>query len=147
MYSLVTSEIDLHAEAQMARSITAVVVGFVFIGVLSFGADAAIKNMMPDAFGPTGRVESTPVLLLTIGYVLVFAVAGCYLTARLAPRNPMKHALVLGVLGLIFNVVGTVVMWEAAPAWYHIISLLLVMPAAWVGGQLGEVKARRATAV
>lgn len=122
----------------MVRSIFAVIAGFIFIGALSFGADIVLKNLMPSAFSPTGRVDSPAVLFLIIGYVFVFAVAGCYLAANLAPQNPMKHALILGILGLLFNIIGTVAMWNAAPAWYHIVSLLFVMPAAWLGGRLGE---------
>jgi len=128
----------------MARSIIAVVAGFVFIGALSFGADAVMRNKMPEVFGASGRVDSAPVLLLMAAYVMVFAVAGSYLTAFLAPRNPMKHALVLGALGLIFNIAGTIALWETAPAWFHIISLLLVMPYAWLGGRLREMQLRQA---
>lgn len=129
----------------MIRSIVSIVAGFIFIGSLSFGADALLRSVMPGVFSATGRVESVPVLLLIILYVFVFAVAGCYLTARLAPRNPLKHALILGVLGLIFNVAGTIAMWNSAPAWYHLIALLLVMPAAWLGGTLGATQAKQET--
>ena len=127
----------------MLRSIAAVLAGFVLIAALSFGADAALRQAMPAAFDASGRVESTAVLLLIMGYVGLFAVTGCYLTARLAPRRPMLHALVLGALGLAFNVAGSVAMWETAPAWYHLASLALVMPYAWLGGRLREVELER----
>ncbi|HEX2191368.1 MAG TPA: hypothetical protein VHG51_20825 [Longimicrobiaceae bacterium] len=130
----------------MLRSIAAVVVGFVLIGALSLGADAVLKRAMPTAFDAAGRTDSVPVLLLVMGYVGLFAVSGCYLAARMAPRRPMLHALVLGGLGLAFNVAGTIAMWDAAPAWYHAASLLLVMPYAWVGGRLREVELERAPA-
>jgi hypothetical protein len=78
-----------------------------------------------------------------MGYVGLFAVTGCYLTARLVPRRPMLHALVLGALGLAFNVAGSVAMWDTAPAWYHAASLALVMPYAWLGGRLHEVELER----
>lgn len=125
----------------MVRSILAIVAGFIFIAALSLGADAVLRASMPGVFSPTGRIDSVPVLLLIIGYVFVFAVAGCYLTARLAPRRPLMHALVLGVLGLLFNIAGTIAVWESAPAWYHAVALLLVMPAAWLGGRLREAQA------
>ncbi len=124
----------------MLRSVLAVVAGFFFIGFLAFGMDAVVRNAMPGAFSASGRVDSVPLLLFIAAYVFVFAVAGCYLTARLAPRRPMLHALVLGVLGLIFNVAGTIAMWETAPVWFHGVSLLLVMPAAWLGGWLREAQ-------
>ena len=122
----------------MGRSIAAVVIGFVVIGVLSFGTSAAVQAAMPGAFGPGGSTSDPTLLLATLAYVTLFAVAGCYLAARLAPRRPMAHALVLGVLGLLFNVAGTMATWNAYPAWYHVTALLLVMPSAWLGGWLRE---------
>jgi hypothetical protein len=122
----------------MGRSIAAVVIGFVVIGVLSFGASAAVRAAMPGAFGPGGSTSDPTILLATLAYVTLFAVAGCYLAARLAPRRPMAHALVLGVLGLVFNLAGTAATWSAYPAWYHVTALLLVMPSAWLGGWLRE---------
>src|SRR5688500_2473726 len=99
----------------MWRSIGAILAGFVFIGVLSFGADALLRQAMPGFFTADGYAGSTAVLLLIMSYVAIFAIAGCYLTARLAPNRPMWHALVLGLLGLFFNIGGTIVMWESAP--------------------------------
>ena len=127
----------------MLRSIASIVIGFIVIAALSFGADAALKLAMPSAFSPSGRVDSVPVLLLIQAYVIVFAVFGCYLTARLAPNRPLRHALILGLLGLAFNVVGTIALWSTAPAWYHVMALLLVMPAAWLGGRLRELQIER----
>lgn len=127
----------------MLRSIAAVVVGFVLIAALSLGADLVLRQALPTAFDAAGRTESVPLLLLIMGYVGLFAVSGCYLTARLAPRRPMLHALVLGGLGLAFNVAGTVAMWDTAPAWFHVASLLLVMPYAWIGGRLRQVELAR----
>jgi hypothetical protein len=118
-------------------------VGFFLIGLLSFGADAALHSVMPTAFDAAGRVESTSVLLLMLTYVGIFAITGCYLTARLAPGRPLLHALILGLLGLIFNIAGTVALWNTAPAWYHALALVLVMPYAWVGGKLREVEIAR----
>jgi hypothetical protein len=131
----------------MPRSIAAVLAGFILIGALSVGADLLLRQAVPTAFGPAGRVDSVPILLLMMGYVGVFAVGGCYLAARLAPSRPMIHALVLGALGLLFTGYNTIVVfWDTAPAWFHVASLLLVMPYAWLGGRLREVEAERAGA-
>jgi len=122
----------------MVRSAAAILIGFLFIGALSFGADAVLRTLAPTAFDPSGRVESPTILLVTLTYVGIFAVAGCYLTARLAPNRPMLHALILGGLGLLFNIAGTIALWDTAPAWYHLAALLLVMPFAWAGGKIRE---------
>ncbi|HEY0997420.1 MAG TPA: hypothetical protein VGD77_15605 [Gemmatimonadaceae bacterium] len=116
----------------------AIVGGFVFIGALSFGFDAVVRATMPNAFDASGGTSSVPVLLMVIGYVAIAAIAGCYLCARLAPSRPMRHALILGVLGLLFNIAGTWQLWNSYPAWYHAVSLLLVLPYAWLGGWLRE---------
>lgn len=126
----------------MARSILAIVLGFVLIAACAVGVDAAHRALDPAAFGPGGRVDDPLTLAVMLGYVTVIAAAGCYLTARLAPSRPMRHALVLGALGLAFNVAGTIAMWETAPAWYHGLALALVMPTAWLGGWLRERELR-----
>ena len=120
----------------MTRSIVAVVAGFLFIALLSFGTDIALQAAMPALFEADGSTRSVPVLLLTIGYVGLYATVGCYLAARLAPRRPMQHALALGWLGLLFNLAGTWYALAMAPAWYHVASLSLVMVWAWLGGRM-----------
>lgn len=122
----------------MKRTVLAVAAGFVLIAALSLGTDAMVRAAWPDAFDAAGATSSVPMLLLSLAYVGVFATAGCYLTASLAPNRPMRHALILGALGLAFNVAGTAAMWHTAPAWYHVAALALVLPYAWLGGRLRE---------
>ena len=122
----------------VARSVIAIVVGFLVIGVLAIGTDAIVKSAVPGVFGPDDRVDSVPWLLIIQLYVFAYAVFGCWLAARMAPNRPMRHALILGALGLAFNIAGTIALWDKMPAWYHIVALALVMPAAWVGGRIRE---------
>lgn len=127
----------------MIRSIGAILAGFLFIGVLSFAASALVQSALPGAFDAAGRTESVPILLLSQAYVAVFAIAGCYLAASLAPSAPMRHALILGALGLVFNVAGSIAMWDTAPVWFHLLAIGLVMPYAWLGGRLRELQIER----
>jgi hypothetical protein len=128
----------------MGRSILAIVAGFVVIGVLAAGTTALLGSTMPGLFDANGRATSVTWELAMHAYVFAYATFGCWLAARLAPDRPMGHALVLGVLGLLFNVMGSVLRWDTAPAWSHALAVALVMPAAWLGGWLA---ARRATVV
>jgi hypothetical protein len=125
------------------RSILAVAAGFLFIGALSFGTDAALyaAGVIPTHGQP---ITSVGLLLLATAYVAVYAIAGCWLAAFLAPGRPMLHALILGALGLAFNVAGAVATWGQEPAWYPLLNLALVMPYAWVGGRLRELQVERA---
>ena len=122
----------------MLRSIVAIVVGFVLIGALAMGTDMVVMQAVPSAFDDAGRTRDIGILMLMAAYVAVYAITGCYVTARLAPNRPMRHALILGALGLAMNIAATVSLWGTAPAWYHILNLVLVMPYAWIGGRLRE---------
>lgn len=60
--------------------------------------------------------------LLALSYRCVFSVLGCYLTARLAPRAPMAHALALGAIGTVLSTVGVIASADLnlGPRWYPI---------------------------
>jgi membrane glycosyltransferase len=126
----------------IVRSILAIVAGFLFIGALAFGAGAGLQSagIMPPAGEPLTDIG--PILLETV-YVALFAITGCWLAAWLAPDRPMRHALILGVLGLAFNLMGAVATWGQRPAWSTVLNLALVMPYAWIGGRLREMQLER----
>lgn len=127
----------------IVRSVLAIVAGFLLIGALAFGTGAALQSagMVPPAGEPMTAI--TPVLMEAL-YVAVFAIAGCWLAAWLAPDRPMRHALILGLLGLAFNLMGAVATWGQRPAWSVVLNLALVMPYAWMGGRLREMQLERA---
>ena len=78
-------------------------------------------------------------LLLALGYRCVSGVLGSYLAARFAPRSPMRHALMLGVIGFVLSSLGafvTITMVDVGPSWYPIVLALTALPCAWVGGAL-----------
>lgn len=122
----------------MLRSILGIVAGFLVIGGLVGVTDLAMRALFAGRFAPSGGTVDPMLLAVTEIYVFVYAAAGCWLCARIAQRRPMLHAIVLGVLGLIFNVAGSYMTWQLYPAWYHVVALILVMPAAWVGGRIAE---------
>jgi len=128
----------------MVRSILAIVAGFVAIAVLSIGTDVVLAAA--GVFPPANQPVTDPALLvLTLAYVAVYAIAGCYFTAALAPSRPLLHALILGALGLAFNIATALGMRGQVPDWYLAAGLALTMPYAWIGGKLREIHlARRA---
>lgn len=130
----------------MIRSIVAVATGFILIFVLAMGTNALLASLAPQTFPSSGIVTDPAALVLALVYVGVYAVGGCYVAARLAPRHPMRHALVLGALGLAFNVLGVVMTWGQVPAWYAFAGLALTMPYAWIGGRIRERELERAQA-
>lgn len=121
----------------LVRSTLAVIAGFVAIFVLSLGTDQIFHSL--GVYPPWGEpMRETHLNLLALAYRLAYDTFGCYLTARLAPRNPMRHALTLGGLGLVLSSLGAVgaIMQDLGPAWYPILLALSSLPTAWLGGAL-----------
>jgi hypothetical protein len=133
-----TCVIPFYRVEATVRSVGSILVGFLFIAVLSFGSDIMLRVTFPDDFGIPETIVSVRVLALSLAGAAVYATVGCYLTARLAPSRPMGHALLLGALVLVFTGMNTSMLWMLAVKWYKLTSLALVMPCAWLGGWLAE---------
>jgi hypothetical protein len=126
------------------RSVGAVLLGFVSIFVLSLGIDQVLH--VSNVYPPWGQPMHSPALnLLALGYRIPIAVFGSYLTARAAPRNPRRHAMILGVLGLVLSSLGAIgaIRADLGPAWYPILLALSSVPCAWLGAKLHERAAAR----
>ena len=126
------------------KSIGAVLAGFVAVVVLSLGTDVVLHAT--GVFPPWGKPMSDALFLLATVYRTVCCAAGSYMAARLAPDRPMKHALVLGVVGLIVSTAGAVATWnkgpEFGPHWYPVALIITAIPCAWLGGRLREMQLR-----
>ena len=122
---------------RLARRIGAVLAGLVAIFATTTATDAVMHAT--GIFPPPGAPPMSGALfLLAFAYRFVFDVAGCYLTARLAPDRPMRHALALGTLGLVLSIGGAVALWDAGPAWYPLALAASALPCAWLGGRLHQ---------
>jgi surface polysaccharide O-acyltransferase-like enzyme len=111
--------------------------GLLVIFVLSFATDQVLH--MLEVYPPWGQpMYDKNDNLLALAYRIVYAVVGCYIAARLAPRNPMRHALALGVIGVVLSLAGaiTAIKMDMGPAWYPIALVLTALPCAWLGGVL-----------
>ncbi len=120
------------------KSIWAVFAGLLVIIMLSVGFDTVLKVM--DILPWDHLFVSTELILFVLFYRAVFSLAGCYLTAKLAPQNPMKHAIILGIIGTILSAVGAVVAALLGPVWYAWTLAAIAIPIAWLGGKLYEKK-------
>ena len=125
------------APRRLWYSAGAVLLGFFVIVVLSLASDQTLHAL--GVYPPWGQpMHDTGQNLLALAYRLVYAVLGCYIAARLAPRHPMRHALVLGAIGFILSLAGAVaaMRMELGPMWYPIALVLTALPCAWLGGAL-----------
>jgi len=127
---------DSQKTRQIGRSVFAVLMGIVVGVAVTLATDVVLHAI--HLFPPLDQRVPDGLLALATAYRTVYSVGASYLTARLAPSSPMKHALAGGVIGFIVNLAGTVLTWNSGPQfqahWYPVVLTLLALPSAWAGG-------------
>ncbi len=117
------------------KSIGAVVAGFLTVVVLSIGTDAIVEAVC--IFPPQDRPQDYVawMLLLALLYRCAYTVLGGYVTAKLSPQNAARHVLVLGILGTLGGLSGTIAAWNLGNHWYPIALTVTALPCTWLGGR------------
>ena len=121
-------------------SAVAVAVGFTVTAIASIAADAAMEAA--GVFPRTPQVMPDPLFAVAAAYRAIFTVVGGYVTARLAPDRPMRHAWLLAGIGLAAGLASLIAYYgdgraELGPAWYAISIPVEAIPCVWLGGRLG----------
>jgi hypothetical protein len=129
------------------RSIAAVVAGFVIASIVMMIIETINGRVLyPELAKAVDGVkdrETIRALLVTapVGAFLVVGagwilggVAGGWATARLAARATTRHGLVLGALLTLAGVADNIMI--PPPLWFWIASVVVLMPAAYVGARL-----------
>jgi len=130
----------------MLRSIAAVIAGLavMIVLVVVFGVIAAAVIFPGDA----DRAPADPTtawLVVNMAYSFAAALAGGWVTARIAIRKKMGHAAALALVVFLLAVPGIVTGPAAGqPAWYAIVIAGIGVLGVLTGGRLGS---REATAV
>jgi hypothetical protein len=122
---------------RLGRSTGAVLAGFLAVVVLSTAVDAVLHATK--VFPPPGERMTDALFWLATAYRCIFTVLGGYVTARLAPHSPGRHALVLGCVGSVVATLAVVATWgrsDLGPAWYPILLLVTALPCTLAGGKL-----------
>ena len=121
------------------KSIGAVVAGFITVVALSVGTDFALEAL--GIFPPQNEPASYTwrMLLFALIYRSIYTVVGGYVAASLAPDRPLRHAVILGVIGIAAGTLGAMANWDkstASTAWYPIALIITALPCTWLGGKL-----------
>ena len=126
---------------RLGRSVWAIVAGFLAVVILSIGTDLLLHKL--GVYPALGQRMSDKLFVWATLYRTIFAIFGSYLTARLAPRRPMKHAMLGAVIGMAIGTVGAVVTWnkDLGPHWYPVALVVEGIPCAWIGGKIREGEA------
>lgn len=135
---MTTIALSVAEPRRWGRSVGAVLAGLVVNAVLSTATDLLL--VAAGVFPPLSDFASfsDSLLLLALLYRTAYGVLGCYLTARLSPRRPTAHAMVLGGMGFAIGVIGAVATWGTWTSWYSLAIIVVTLPSAWLGGWMNE---------
>ncbi len=125
----------------MAFSFSVSIVLGIVIGV-TLVAQGVDPNQLQDALEGMVGVHLAGQAIGFLGTLL-----GAYCAARMGKTRPLFHALGVGVASFLTALVILPCFPEAQPLWASIIGMLLVLPAALLGGylRLGQLNAKRPT--
>ena len=80
--------------------------------------------------------NSTGFILLVVLYRSFYGVIGSYITASLAPNQPLFYSMIGGCIGFVLAAIGAIVLRDQEPAWYVISIILIALPTAWLGAKM-----------
>src|SRR6185503_4624997 len=119
-------------------SVWAVAAGVLFIIIVTTLVDVGFHIL--GVFPPTDQPINDRQALFATLYRIIISIAGAWLTAWIAPSKPMKHAMILGLVGVVLGSIGAALTWklELGPKWYPIILVVLSIPQCWAGAKVHE---------
>jgi peptidoglycan/LPS O-acetylase OafA/YrhL len=126
----------------MLRSVISVVCGFVTIVILALLTDLILMIVTPGSFSDDGATRSLPLLVLALVYGFLFSAFGGYVTALIAKRAEIKHAVGLIILHLTMSIISSIQFAETAPMWWHASAIALIIPSVLLGSYLRLMQKR-----
>jgi hypothetical protein len=128
--------------AGTGRNVLAVIAGVVLWSVLWVGGAQLAAMMYPAVLAPGQPVTHTGALLGYIAFSVVLSVLAGYATAAAATGNRMRSVRIVAGVLLLMGIGFEASAWQLTPVWYHLVFLVLLVPAALYGGRLREGSVR-----
>ncbi|HXS28902.1 MAG TPA: hypothetical protein VN730_14655 [Steroidobacteraceae bacterium] len=125
----------------MIRSLLAILAGVATLTAISFGieaiADPLLMALFPVALPRRSALShNLPATLFGFVYGSLSVAAGGYVTGWIAARAPVLHSAVMGGVQILLTIWAAAAMWNHSPAINWIVTLIVTMPAALLGGWL-----------
>jgi peptidoglycan/LPS O-acetylase OafA/YrhL len=126
----------------------AIAAGFLVTAIASTATDSVMRVV--GIFPSSPQLMSGSLFALASAYRALFTIIGGYTTGRLAPRRPMLHAWILGLIGLVAGLAGVVVYYviggeKLGPTWYAIAIPVEAVPCVLLGARLAVARRSIAT--
>lgn len=120
----------------MGRSVLAVIAGALVMVAGVVAMSFVLLRVVPGV--DDSGTERRPIVALSLLLCanLFVAVLGGYVTALVAPRDPVRHALALGAVQWVLYVASAVSQRGGVPLWWHVGMAVFLIPLVWLGGQV-----------
>ena len=129
---------------RLGASVAAVAAAIVANAGLSLATDQLLH--MLGVYPPWGQpMPEAGLNALALAYRIAYGVVAGVVVAHLAPRAPMRHAAVVGAIGLTLATLGAAVaitQYDLGPDWYPIALALVSFPTVWFGAAWHERRRR-----
>ena len=135
------------------RSIAVVVAGFLVASTVMIVVETINGRVIYPELGKTAGGVSDPevlrgmlaaapagALLIVIAGWVLGAMVGGWTTAKIAARSTVGHAVALGVLLTLAGIANNLM--APPPLWFWIVSLAVLIPAAYAGARLVPQRSR-----
>jgi hypothetical protein len=118
------------------RSVAAIVAALFVVGGLSHATDQVFHAT--GVFPPFGQDMAPELYALALAYRTCFGVAGGAIAAALAPSSPLRHAKILGGIGVLLSSLGVIAALTGLPGplWYPLALVVTAFPTSWLGGAI-----------
>lgn len=134
---------DTASTKSLGRSALAILAALAANVILSTAVDQILHVL--GVYPPWGApMEEAGDNLLALSYRIAIGILSGYIAARLAPRRPMRHAVILGVIGTALALLGLLAAFQIhmGPLWYPALLVLVALPSTWAGGKLHGARRR-----
>jgi putative membrane protein (TIGR04086 family) len=130
----------------MIRSILSVVAGIAALTAAAFAieavADPVLMRMFPQALPNEAAITQNQFSSLFLyAYTALCIAFGGYVTARIARRSQVLHAVIMGAIQTGLTALAMISFRDKGPLQIWIVSMAMTIPAAWCGGILRARKA------
>lgn len=133
----------------MLRIIGGVIVGFIVWSIVWVGSQSLLAALSPDWLGKhsldaqKALIDGTPlasagdasIAIINLIRSFVTSLIGGYMAALVAGEYK-RSTMALGIVLLVVGVAIEYMSWNIAPAWYHIIFVLALIPMTILGGRM-----------
>jgi hypothetical protein len=131
----------------MVRIILGVIAGFVAWSIVWVGGESMLASVSPGWLGQysidaqrslADGSAFTPDPMIAVIYLIrciVTSVIGGYIAALVAGEYK-RSTMILGIILVFVGLVVEILAWSIAPAWYHILFIILLYPMTVLGGRL-----------